>query len=71
MLILIIQLLFVFILILLILSSIVNPLLPKCMCDIMGWHIKPEHIGSDGCSEEGICPRCGRHVLKDSQGNWF
>jgi hypothetical protein len=40
-------------------------------CEKMGWHKPPERVGFDGCSMEGFCPRCGKHVLRDSQGNWF
>lgn len=37
----------------------------------LGWHKAPKVRGFDGCSINGICPRCGKHVLQDSQGNWF
>jgi hypothetical protein len=40
-------------------------------CDIMGWHLSPISQGFDGASYYGECRRCGRHVLEDSQGNWF
>lgn len=40
-------------------------------CNSMGWHKKPKKIGFDGASLQGVCPRCGKHVLQDSQGNWF
>ena len=43
----------------------------KWFCDKMGWHNAPVVTGWDGASFEGVCPRCGRHVLQDSQGNWF
>jgi hypothetical protein len=45
---------------------------PNCkwFCNKMGWHQRPKRIGFDGCSANGICPRCGKHVLQDSQGNW-
>lgn len=56
---------------LLILSAIFNDYLPKWFCDKMGWHVAPEAQGFDGCSLKGQCPRCGKHVLQDSQGNWF
>jgi hypothetical protein len=48
-----------------------NKHLPRWFCDKMGWHLAPESIGFDGCSMNGTCPRCGEHVLQDSQGNWF
>ncbi len=40
-------------------------------CDKMGWHLAPKTKGFDGCSMYGVCPRCNRKVLRDSQGNWF
>lgn len=46
--------------------------LPKWYaCDGMGWHKAPQSIGFDGCSNNGVCPRCNRSVMQDSQGNWF
>jgi len=48
-----------------------NRLLPKWACRIFGWHIQPKKINFNGCSLNGACPRCGKHVLLDSQGNWF
>jgi hypothetical protein len=42
-------------------------------CDKFGWH-HSRHVetsGFDGCSETGLCKRCGEKVLMDSQGNWF
>lgn len=40
-------------------------------CDFWGWHKAPTQQGFDGASFNGKCPRCGRKVLQDSQGNWF
>lgn len=40
-------------------------------CNVFGWHNAPARVGFDGVSLNGTCPRCGRHVLQDSQGNWF
>jgi hypothetical protein len=40
-------------------------------CSFMGWHLEPENKGFNGCSMNGVCPRCGNKVLLDSQGNWF
>ena len=37
----------------------------------MGWHLAPTEQGFDGCSANGICPRCDKKVMQDSQGNWF
>lgn len=43
----------------------------KWFCEKLGWHKCPEQFTFDGCSLQGICPRCGKRVLLDSQGNWF
>ena len=40
-------------------------------CKVMGWHRRPNKIGFDGASNNGICPRCGAEVMQDSNGNWF
>ena len=48
-----------------------NPLFPVFFCDKLGWHLEPIEIGYDGCSRNGTCPRCGKHVMQDSQKNWF
>lgn len=53
------------------LLNLFNKYLPKWFCDNMGWHLEPPHKKFDGCSSYGICPRCGKKVLQDSQGNWF
>lgn len=53
-------------------SGMCNRWLPKRYgCDIMGWHLAPTSQGFDGCSFNGTCPRCGKEVLQDGQGNWF
>lgn len=43
----------------------------KWFCTFWGWHKAPNKQGFDGCSHNGVCPRCGNSVLQDSQGNWF
>lgn len=43
----------------------------KWLCGLMGWHLSPRAISSDGFQSSGNCPRCGVRVLLDSQGNWF
>lgn len=48
-----------------------NKWLPKWFCDNLGWHLAPSKQDFDGASFNGECPRCGKHVLQDSQGNWF
>ena len=40
-------------------------------CTKMHWHKRPKSIAFDGCSMNGKCPRCGKEVMCDSQGNWF
>jgi hypothetical protein len=55
-----------------ILLCIFSGILPKWYaCDAMGWHKAPNAIGFDGASNNGECPRCGKEVMQDSQGNWF
>lgn len=43
----------------------------KWFCNFWGWHKSPKNQGFDGCSFTGVCPRCKKEVLQDSQGNWF
>jgi hypothetical protein len=43
----------------------------KWFCNFWGWHKAPKSQGFNGCSYNGCCPRCGKSVLQDSQGNWF
>ena len=51
--------------------TLCNHWLPTWFCNNMGWHLEPAVKRFDGCSLSGTCPRCGNHVLQDSQGNWF
>lgn len=51
--------------------AVFNKYLPVWFCNHMGWHLTPKKQGNDGCSNTGVCPRCGKPVLQDSQGNWF
>ena len=40
--------------------------------DILGWHIpKDEDSTFNGCSLCNHCKYCGKHIMQDSQGNWF
>ena len=55
----------------LVLLAFLNTWLSRWFCDHMGWHLAPKSQGFDGCSSTGRCPRCGKGVLQDSQGNWF
>jgi len=43
----------------------------KWFCNFWGWHKAPNRTGFDGASFNGTCPRCGKEVMQDSQGNWF
>lgn len=47
-----------------------NKYLPRWFCDHIGWHIEPVVKDFDGANQYGICPRCGKEVIQDSQGNW-
>lgn len=51
--------------------AIANPLLGRWACDWFGWHLNPYIQTFDGMNYAGLCPRCKRIVLRDSQGNWF
>ena len=51
--------------------ALLNRWLPKWACLKFGWHLAPNEQAFDGCSCSGKCPRCGKNVLQDSQGNWF
>lgn len=43
----------------------------KFFCKFPGWHKAPLKQGFDGASFHGKCPRCGKKVLQDSNGDWF
>ena len=47
----------------------------KWFChDIIGWHTpKEESIEIDkyGFQYSATCKYCGKHIIQDSQGNWF
>jgi len=45
--------------------------LPKWFCDHLDWHKTPSVVHFDGCSTNGVCPRCNRRVLEDSNGDYF
>ena len=73
-----------FLIILAVLGSIIalaflNEYLPfRWFCDKLGWHCAPEEHARSGIDNRncmihrrGICPRCGKKVMQDSQGNWF
>lgn len=39
--------------------------------DIFGWHIPSNELTFDGCNMLSKCKHCGKHIIQDSQGNWF
>lgn len=43
----------------------------KFLCTIIGWHKAPLTQLFDGVSRGGKCPRCGKKVLQDGNGDWF
>lgn len=55
----------------LIVMAFCNRYLGLWACKIMGWHYVDGKVGFDGASMTGKCSRCGKSVLRDSQGNWF
>jgi hypothetical protein len=59
-----------------ILLCVFSGFLPKWYaCDCMGWHKRPNNIVNNGHAgfvhNNGTCPKCGKEVMQDSQGNWF
>lgn len=60
----------------LVVGSIVNKFSNnKWFCNFWGWHKEPKNISNIGRNGfvcfKGKCPRCGKEVMQDSQGNWF
>jgi hypothetical protein len=51
--------------------ALCNRKLGKWACHSLGWHLEPTKISNDGCSNGGLCPRCGAFVMQDSHGDWF
>lgn len=48
-----------------------NRYMPLWVCTKLGWHLRPEDVKYRGINATGTCPRCGKYICKDSQGNWF
>ena len=48
-----------------------NQWLGKWACRVFHWHVAPSERTFDGCSSHGVCPRCGKEVMQDSNGDWF
>lgn len=40
-------------------------------CKLLDWHRNVEMKNFDGCSNVGVCKRCNKRVLQDSNGDWF
>jgi hypothetical protein len=40
-------------------------------CESLGWHTPDGSLIFAGINLKSKCKRCGRTILKDSQGNWF
>ena len=52
-------------------AALFNRYLPRWFCDKLAWHMQGTELAFDGCSMQSVCPRCGKQVMQDSQGNWF
>ena len=48
-----------------------NKSLPIEFCHELGWHLPPINKKYVGINTIGFCPRCGKEIMLDSQGNWF
>lgn len=45
--------------------------LRKFLCIIFGWHEPSDCIDIHGVNITSKCKYCGKHIMRDSQGNWF
>ena len=66
-----IEILIVLFLACLIAVPLCNNHLSKWACTRMHWHKAPNEQTIVGINTKGICPRCDKDIMKDSQGNWF
>ena len=48
-----------------------NNILKKIFHDFLGWHKPAGWKEFDGCGFVSVCKVCKKHILQDSQGNWF
>ena len=48
-----------------------NKSLPIEFCHELSWHLSPINKKYVGINMSGVCPRCGKEIMLDSQGNWF
>ena len=39
--------------------------------DILEWHEPDQSIIYKGLNTHSKCKYCGKHIMQDSQGNWF
>lgn len=39
--------------------------------DLLNWHQPNNKQGFNGSSFTSECKYCGKHIMQDSQGNWF
>lgn len=51
--------------------GVCNRWLGPWACHSYGWHFEPRDISYRGINAHGVCPRCGKQVIRDSQGDWF
>ena len=41
-------------------------------CEVLDWHTPTDiHVDSLFVIFDSVCKRCGRPIMRDSQGNWF
>ena len=61
------------IILLILIMGVFNRWLPKSIgCHLFGWHISDDtKLDFDGFNATSKCKRCNKHILMDSQGNWF
>lgn len=45
--------------------------LKKKYHDILHWHEPDQSIIYKGLNIHSKCKYCGKHIMQDSQGNWF
>lgn len=43
----------------------------KIYHDILHWHEPDQSIIYKGLNTHSKCKYCGKHIMQDSQGNWF
>ena len=43
----------------------------RILCGWLGWHRPGPDVTPRGINLHARCARCGREIMRDSQGNWF